>query len=431
MPDSHRYKGNARFAELDGLRALAVVSVILFHAELPGTVSAGFFGVDIFFTISGFIITAILLKEYRNAGKFNFLGFYFRRLKRLLPPVLGLIVLALVLTPTVSDSAFTSLKADVPAALFYLSNWWQIAVRQEYFDTAPHVLKHLWSLAIEGQFYILWPPIAYTLLKKFGPKTTGTAALALALLSTAWMCYLYELNIDGADQNRIYLGTDTHAMGLLAGAALAGFWNPWAQTIATPLKRSSWRVAALLSLAMLGCMIQAMNTSDPAMYRGGLLVVPALTCVIAYCTMNDSAFFVSSILRTRIVQWIGLRSYSLYLVHWLVFSWMRLYGISDFSSMAVLVPALGGVALLSEVLYRYVESPLDPVRPEKSWRQPQSCCNRRIHRSCRCVLARKRRHGRQKPDGTGYRHARRAIQSGCRRGHGSGPACAEPARRFH
>jgi peptidoglycan/LPS O-acetylase OafA/YrhL len=357
MPNSTVNKGSSRFAELDGLRALAVMSVILFHSEISGAFNAGFFGVDIFFTISGFLITAILLREYQDTGGIQFFRFYFRRLKRLLPPVLALIVFAFVLTLAISESAFTKLKADVPAGLLYASNWWQIAEKQSYFDKTPHVLKHLWSLAVEEQFYIVWPIVAYGLLKNFGRKTTGTVSLMLALLSTAWMWYLYDLNIDGGDQNRIYLGTDTHAMGLLMGAALACFWNPWAPAEESPAARRSLRAAALLSLATLGYMIQAMNESDPAMYRGSFLVVPILTCAVAYCAMNDPGFMVSRFLRTRIIQWIGLRSYSLYLVHWVVLVSLRLLDVSDLPKPMVLATGLAIVAGLSELMYRYVESP--------------------------------------------------------------------------
>lgn len=349
-------QGHPRFAALDGLRALAVVPVILFHCGISGFFDAGFFGVDVFFTISGFIITAMLLKEYRADGDFRFSAFYFRRLKRLLPPVVALVILA-GFTYVISDTAFAAFRADVPAALAYVSNLWQIVEKQSYFDDTPHVLKHLWSLAVEEQFYVVWPPIAYLFLKRFGSKATGALALLLACASTAWMCYLYQLNVDGADQNRIYLGTDTHAMGLLAGAALACFWNPWAPRKESAGGRWLWRLAACLALGCLGYIIEALNPSNPAVYRGGFLLVPALTGVVAYCTMNDPRFFVARLFRTDLAQWLGSRSYSLYLVHWLVFVWMRLGGYDDFSHLGNLSVALAVVAVLSELMYRLVEAP--------------------------------------------------------------------------
>jgi peptidoglycan/LPS O-acetylase OafA/YrhL len=357
MSHTTPHTGSPRFAELDGLRALAVVSVILFHCEITGLFNAGFFGVDMFFTISGFIITSIFLKEYRSAGDFRFPHFYFRRLKRLLPPVLGLILLAFLGTALLSADALRKFIADTPAAFVYMSNWWQIVDRQDYFDTTPHVLRHLWSLAIEEQFYLVWPPIAYLVARRGGARAVGLVALAGAVASTAWMWHLYELNIDAIDQNRVYLGTDTHAMGLLAGAALASFWNPWQPRVRAPLARLAGRALALLALALLGAMIATMDTSNPWLYRGAFLAVPLLTCVLAYVTMGDRDFFVSVLLRSRVAQWFGLRSYSLYLVHWLVFVWMRLLGWTDFARWEVLLPALATVLIVSEAMYQCVEKP--------------------------------------------------------------------------
>lgn len=349
--------GEPRFAELDGLRALAVVSVILFHCEVTGLLSAGFFGVDIFFMISGFIITAKLMDEFRENGDFRFSRFYFRRLKRLLPPVVGLIVLAAATVPT-AQGAFDQFRSDVPAALAYVSNWWQIHHQQSYFDTTPLVLKHLWSLAVEEQFYFVWPLLAWIALKRFGERATGVLALLLALASTAWMAWLYQPDIDNALRNRLYLGSDTHAMGLFAGAALAGFWNPWVAARRQRFALWFWRSASLMALAALGWMMQVLNNDDPATYQGAFLLAPLLTCVVAYTVMGDPAFVLSRLFRTGAVQWLGVRSYSLYLVHWLVFSWMRLHGWSDFEDPAVLACGLVAVGLLAEALYRCTEAPM-------------------------------------------------------------------------
>ncbi|MEW6023935.1 MAG: acyltransferase family protein [Pseudomonadota bacterium] len=357
MSRSKTTPGEPRFAELDGLRALAVVSVILFHCEVSGLLSAGFFGVDIFFMISGFIITAKLMDEFREKGDFRFSTFYFRRLKRLLPPVVGLIVLAAATVPT-AGGAFDQFRSDVPAALAYVSNWWQIYHEQSYFDTTPLVLKHLWSLAVEEQFYFVWPLLAWCALKRFGEKATGVLALLLALASTAWMAWLYQPDIDNAFRNRLYLGSDTHAMGLFAGAALAGFWNPWRAATRQAFARWSWRIASLAALAGLGWMMQVLNNDDPATYQGAFLLAPVLTCAVAYTVMGDRAFVLAWLLRTRPMQWLGVRSYSLYLVHWLVFSWMRLHGWTDFEDPAVLAGGLLAVGLLAEALYRCTEAPM-------------------------------------------------------------------------
>ena len=348
---------STRLAELDGLRALAVVAVILFHCEITGVLDAGFFGVDMFFTISGFIITSILLKAWRNDGAFDFPDFYFRRLKRLLPPMLGLIAIAFLGTAVISPEALHKFVADAPAALLYCSNYWQIADRQDYFDTTPHVLRHLWSLAVEEQFYFVWPPLAYVALKRGGVKAAGALAVAIALASTAWMWYLYVQNMDATDQNRIYLGADTHAMGLLSGAVLACCWSPWTAAAKGRVARLAGRAGALAALGLLGWMAATMNTSSPWLYRGAFLVVPVLTCIVIYATMSDASFFVARLLRTDAMQWFGTRSYSLYLVHWPLFVWLRLLGYTDFADWRVLLPALAAVGIVSELMYRYVELP--------------------------------------------------------------------------
>lgn len=367
MSHTSSQAGSTRLPELDGMRAVAVVSVILFHCEITGVLDAGFFGVDIFFTISGFIITAILLREFRETGTIGFPNFYFRRLKRLLPPVLALLAIAYPVTAALSPDALAWFHADLPAALGYLSNVWQIHAGQSYFDTTPHVLKHLWSLAVEEQFYLLWPLPAWLLMRSAGVKATGVVAVLLALASTAWMWFLFEQNIDATDQNRIYLGTDTHAMGLLAGAALACWWNPWQPANLSARERIGWRVAAVLGLGLLSYMLQMLNPADPAMYRGCFLLVPVLTCIILYASINDPRSWVSWLLRTGLFQWLGKRSYSLYLIHWPVFVWMRLYNGADFSDPATLGMGLGLVILLSAILYSCVEAPTTAWRPRFGW----------------------------------------------------------------
>lgn len=349
-------QGNQRFAELDGLRALAVVAVILFHCELSGVFDNGLYGVDMFFAISGFIITAMLAKEFRENGDFRFGAFYFRRLKRLLPPVLALLLLG-GFTAFISHDAYHLFRTDVPAALAYVSNFWQIDQKQSYFDSAPRILRHLWSLSVEEQFYMLWPPVAYGLIRRFGVRVAGMAALGLALASTLWMWQLFEQSGDSASINRIYLGTDSHAMGLFLGAALACFWNPWTQTEASPARRNMVRAVALAALAALLWMMCAMDPASSWKYRGSFLLVPALTAILAYGTLTDPAFLLSRLLRNRFTQWLGTRSYSLYLVHWLVFSWIRLFEINAWPRAEVLAASLVLVAALSELMYRWVEQP--------------------------------------------------------------------------
>jgi len=308
-------QGLPRFAELDGLRALAVVSVLLFHCELPGIFNNGFYGVDMFFAISGFIITALLIKEQRESGDFRFSAFYFRRLMRLLPPVFVLIGLTALLSAA-ANIAPEGLRRDAPAAFAYMSNIWQIIEQQSYFDNTPRMLKHMWSLAVEEQFYVLWPPIAWCVLRRCGGRGVGLLALGLALASTVWMAYLLGEGSDGAVLNRIYLGTDTHAMGLLTGAALAGFWNPWAARTPGAAARPLLRMATWLALGLLAWMAWQMDPTDPLKYRGSFLLAALLTAAVAYGVMREPACRLARLLRSGPVQWCGTRSYSIYLLHW-------------------------------------------------------------------------------------------------------------------
>lgn len=349
-------QSGGRFAELDGLRALAVLAVILFHCDVAGLANNGLYGVDVFFAISGFIITAMLAKEVREHGDFRFRSFYFRRLKRLLPPVLALLPLG-ALTVLFSAEAFAIFRADVPAALAYMSNVWQIDQQQSYFDNAPRILRHLWSLAVEEQFYVLWPPLAYFGLTRCGARRTGLLAFLLALASSAWMWRLFELDSSAAGINRVYLGTDTHAMGMLAGAALACWWDPWSGADAAPASSGAVRTLTLAALGALAWMVCVMDPTDPANYRGSFLAVPLLTGVLAYGSMSDRDFFLSRALRCGPVQWLGTRSYSLYLVHWLVFVWLRLLAIDRWPKALLLLVALTITAALAELLFRWVELP--------------------------------------------------------------------------
>lgn len=354
MADHQINKGNPRFAELDGLRALAVVSVLLFHCELPGIFNNGFYGVDIFFAISGFIITALLIKEHRDNGDFRFRAFYFRRLKRLLPPVFALIGLTAILAAA-TRIAPEGFRRDVPAALAYMSNLWQIIDQQSYFDNTPRMLKHLWSLAVEEQFYFMWPPIAWQVLKRYGAKCTGLAALALALASPVWMAYLFGDGSDGAVLNRIYLGTDSHAMGLLTGAALAGFWNPWAKRLDGAAPRPLVRMAAMLALTLLGWMVWQMDPTHALKYRGSFLLAAVLTAVTAYGAMSEPGSLLARLLGSAAVQWFGTRSYSLYLVHWPLLVCARLVQGEAFPRWACLLAALAATCALAEAMYRQVE----------------------------------------------------------------------------
>lgn len=213
-----------RLSGLDGLRALAVVAVLVYHADanwLPG----GFLGVEVFFVVSGYLITALLLSEWRERGGIDILAFWGKRARRLLPAVFLMILVTLVFVVLFLPGEVAGLRWDALAAFGYATNWYLVFGQESYFEAVgrPSLLKHLWSLAVEEQFYLLWPVLAAGALAVFGRRGLLLLAVAGAMGSTVLMASLY---VPDVDPSRLYYGTDTRATGLLIGAALACLWVP-------------------------------------------------------------------------------------------------------------------------------------------------------------------------------------------------------------
>jgi peptidoglycan/LPS O-acetylase OafA/YrhL len=348
----------ARLPGLDGLRGVAVLAVIGYHLNLGNFLPAGFLGVDIFFTVSGFIITALLLQEHAQTGRIDFKAFYLRRARRLFPAALGLLLVLGALTPLLLPAALVRLREDLPAALVYVSNWWQIVAQQSYFEAIDHprLLQHLWSLAVEEQYYLLWPLAALWLLKRASRTGLGVAAGLIAVASTGWMAWLYATHIDGGDPSRVYLGTDTHLMGLLAGSALAAWWNPWKIRLAST---AGDEVLNLLGTAALAALVWAMAETHEGMrglYQGGFLGVAVLTCAVIGAATREGTW-VAWMLSTRPMRWLGARSYSLYLWHWPVVVWLQPAPQADALELTWVTAARLALTLVcAEASYRWVET---------------------------------------------------------------------------
>src|SRR5690348_7091594 len=224
-----------RMPALDGIRAVAVLAVLLYHAELAAF-QGGFLGVDVFFALSGFLITRLLVEEFEKSGAISLTEFYKRRARRLLPALFAVILFVVVVTAFLVQDAAHKTRQDAAAALVYLSNWWFVISEQSYFQSwgRPPLLQHLWSLAIEEQFYVIWPIVVGTLLKAIGGSALIFVALAGSFLSSAWMAWLsWNRDYPMTDASRAYFGTDTHSMGLLLGAAL-GAAGQNAEVFVTP-----------------------------------------------------------------------------------------------------------------------------------------------------------------------------------------------------
>lgn len=378
---------------LDGLRAIAVLAVVVYHGGLGG-LPGGFLGVEVFFVISGFLITAILLAEWGANGRIDLLAFWRRRARRLLPALFFLLATTLAFAVLVVPDEIARLRVDALAAVAYATNWHLIAGDQSYFESIgrPSLFVHLWSLAIEEQFYLLWPVVLAGLL-----RAGRRAALALTLLGAGGSAALMGLQFDPtSDPSRIYYGTDTRLTGLLIGAALAFVWVPPAtglQTAGPALSRrmrrkieASTRAAGhwgsvrlgrlldgvgVIALAVLGLYFVAADAFEPFLYEGGLALLTVVTAVLIAAVVHPRAHL-GRLLDMPWLRWVGTRSYSIYLWHWPIFALTRPELDLPLDQWPVLALRLGLTALLAEISYRFVEAPIRAGALGRAWTKVRS-----------------------------------------------------------
>jgi peptidoglycan/LPS O-acetylase OafA/YrhL len=364
---------------LDGLRALAVVAVLLYHAELtwlPG----GFLGVEIFFVISGYLITALLLADWRQHGRVDLKGFWLRRARRLLPALYLVLVVTLAYAAVFLPGELAGLRGDAIAAFGYVTNWYLVFGQESYFEAIgrPSLLKHLWSLAVEEQFYLLWPPVlAFGLsvgAARWRQRRVLLVALAGAAVSALLMATLYRPEVD---PSRLYFGTDTRATGLLMGAALAFIWSPWsvrASGGSRLRRRWGWTVPLLLDfagLAALGGLVVfclQLGEYQPFLYRGGLASVALASTVVIMACAHPHTRLGATLLGWRPLRWIGLRSYGIYLWHWPVFMITRPQLDIAAEGLPLQALRLAVTVVLADLSYRYVETPIRKGALERAWR---------------------------------------------------------------
>jgi len=346
---------------LDGIRAIAVLGVLLYHVDL-GFLPGGFLGVDVFFVLSGFLITSLLLEQFQRTGRINFKGFYLGRIRRLFPALIALLLVVSIACAFLYQDAARKTASDVIASFFYVNNWWYIVAHQSYFDfiARPPMLKHLWSLAVEEQFYFIWPAIAFLLMRRWHRRGVLIASLALALLSTAWMLYLS--NEHGypalADPSRVYFGTDSHAMGLLIGAALAAFWRPGRlHATVNRTTRDGLTAIGVLALAALIAFYLFVGEFTPWLYRGGFLALALIVALLIVIASHPGTGF-GRALGTQPWRYIGQRSYGLYLWHWPIFAVTRPEIDTSLDGVALLALRLALTFAAAELSYRFLEMPI-------------------------------------------------------------------------
>ncbi len=351
---------------LDGLRAIAVGAVLLYHAGvtwLPG----GFLGVEVFFVISGYLITALLATEWRAHGRLDLGTFWFRRARRLLPAIVLLLLVVLVYAVLFLPSEVARLRGDSLAALAYATNWYFIFRQQSYFEAIgrPSLLQHLWSLAIEEQFYVIWPPVLLLLLRRWEQRRIALILLGVAACSTLLMALLYRAEVD---PSRVYYGTDTRAAGLLLGSALALAWAPWrsATRIATALA-VRLDVAGLGALGVLLLCFVGFDQRQDFLYRGGFAIVALATATVIAGSVVPGARLLPGLLELPPLRWLGERSYSLYLWHWPIFTTTRPMIDLRMEGLPLFVLRFALTLLVADLSYRFVETPIRRGALGRSW----------------------------------------------------------------
>ena len=340
---------------LDGLRAVSVLAVILYHADFSST-PGGFLGVEVFFVISGFLITSLLLEERLHKGRIDLWQFWIRRARRLLPALYLLLAVVSAASILVYTDAAGRMGGDVLAALTYVSNWWNIFLSESYFAQSgrPPLLRNLWSLAVEEQFYLIFPPIFALVILKYGRSKVRIGLIVLALASAAWMAHLFE---PFTDPSRVYYGTDTRIAGLLVGAVLALSWTPWQST--QPAARRAGPaldLVGVVGLVIIGWYLTRVNEFDPFIYRGGMLLLDVV-CIVVIAVLVHPAARLSKVLAWSPLVWIGLRSYAIYLWHWPIFQVTRPELDLPFTGWPVFVLRMVLTFGAAELSYRFVEQP--------------------------------------------------------------------------
>ena len=344
---------------LDGIRAIAVIMVLAYHLKLA-LFKSGFLGVTVFFVLSGYLITGILISEVEEEGTIDLKNFWLRRIRRLVPAVMSMAVVIIFVSAVVNRVIFTKGCKDFLASVLGFNNWWQIFNKVSYFEAAgvPSPFTHCWSLAVETQFYLIYPLILLGIYKLAKSRGEGRAkrgllfagvTLLLALISVILMIVLFDPQ---QDASRVYYGTDTRAFSLLFGALLAILWEY--RMVPRRLSASVNMVLGSVSFAVLLVMTIAINGSSNFWYRGGQFVGTILTVLVIY-TVSGRKTWLSRFLSNPVLKWIGDRSYSIYLWHYPI---ILLISKGIKASWWITLIEIVLSVVLAELSYRFIETPI-------------------------------------------------------------------------
>ena len=352
-----RLKHSRYITGFDGIRTLAVIGVICYHI-LPASMPGGFLGVPIFFVVSGYLITDLLLQEWNDYGRIDVKAFYIRRIKRLYPALVTMVLTTAAYITLFQRNLLANLKGIVISNFLYVYNWFQIAHHESYFDKfgGESPFTHLWSLSIEGQFYLLWPVLIILALALIKDRVRIFDILfILAGLSALAMALIYK---DGLDPSRLYYGTDTRTFSILLGASLAFIWPSTSLKQQLEPKLSlTVNIIGISSLAIIIYCFFKMDSQSAAVYRGGMFLF-SLVAMVFVATVAHPGADMNRLFTNKVFTWLGKRSYGIYLYQYpvMIFYESKI-AIGDHPYLNALVEVII-IVFISALSYRYIERPL-------------------------------------------------------------------------
>ncbi len=346
---------------IDGLRALAVTAVVLYHLGIDW-IPGGFLGVDLFFVISGYVITRLILDSIESANGLDLKEFYLARVRRLLPGLLVLLIVTSIAMALFAPDSVRRFVTDVPYVLTGTNNWHLVMLHQDYFQAIgrPPLLQHTWSLAVEFQFYLIWPVVLLIVWRRFGKRVVRRAALLIATFSGTAL-FLFSLQTDNATAGRIshiYFGTDTHSLGLFLGSALAVSWIPRNLT-PNIAQRAQDFIDGIGVFGFIGllCIFLFIDETNATLYQIAFPLAGLFGCATIVSIVHPASRF-SPILCRKFFLWIGQRSYGIYLWHWVVFQLTR-PGVDLIGSpLALNTARILIVLILADISLRAIEIPI-------------------------------------------------------------------------